>query len=832
MRRQRQPGSPCGASKHPHGAGPRCAQPWPFPWDGRPHPGASRATYPLTPPPVHAAGTPRRSEAGPAPQQSGAQRAYGPAKTLPTPPIAPSPHRSHSGETPRGRDAPPTAEPPHERGRGYKRSWPALAPDAEYRLNPVPLSPPRGSTPPPMHIFCQICGGPAPPEVGAAECDTCHGKIQAAGAQKRRAFCASRPDLGPDFLPQMDAHVAVVTRRAVLASRPTVPHRRASSAKATPVRVGPGPGPPLVRVPSDGSRSFELYEEEHNALNCTLADNVGELNPPMEAYTKTAYGSWRASGVTRARHPRRSTRRQASTWQLRTFPSLPPSPPSSHGTIRLPCTATWLRSPSAPRPYGARPRPSRQRRCYARHPPTASRCRGNAPRVMERAADAGLRRRSLHARSDIVRGQPSAFELTVTARAPRGDLARRPRVRRPRPPPVRPLPLGEMARRRPPAAWPSCPSTGRGHPGRAEAERYNAETFELFAASCLRGGSLRQGHIGQPLETDTVAGYVSALRALPFPRRRDPDAFRAHTTFAPRPSCAACAGRAGLGPLAESASACAPATCKRRRPTARGFDRKRSWAARRRWLAAVVCHSLVARGCELGRTDEQSFLRDPAGLAMAQRRVARRRLAAPHPRRPHGASVRREGRRGHGPALPDADPCGARAGNSAPTTRLCAYDLLSAAWREDVRSLLASRRRSTRPSFATSARGGAAIGIRDVATCARSCARSRLRRARTPAAFGAHSLRIGGASDFRDLFDTSTAAGLEEAKRALKARGRWQSDIAYIYARTSLDSVLEASARVAERLRPRHRVSVCRVGRARCVSARLARPQRVGRDSV
>jgi hypothetical protein len=32
----------------------------------------------------------------------------------------------------------------------------------------------------------------------------------------------------------------------------------------------------------------------------------------------------------------------------------------------------------------------------------------------------------------------------------------------------------------------------------------------LFAASCLRGGSLRQGHIGQPLETDTIAGYVSA----------------------------------------------------------------------------------------------------------------------------------------------------------------------------------------------------------------------------------------------------------------------------------------------------------------------------------
>ena len=53
-------------------------------------------------------------------------------------------------------------------------------------------------------------------------------------------------------------------------------------------------------------------------------------------------------------------------------------------------------------------------------------------------------------------------------------------------------------------------------------------------------------------------------------------------------------------------------------------------------------------------------------------------------------------------------------------------------------------------------------------------------------------------TDFRDLYDTSAAAGLEEAKRVLKKRGRWRSDIAFIYARTSLDSSLEASARLAD----------------------------------
>ena len=58
-------------------------------------------------------------------------------------------------------------------------------------------------------------------------------------------------------------------------------------------------------------------------------------------------------------------------------------------------------------------------------------------------------------------------------------------------------------------------------------------------------------------------------------------------------------------------------------------------------------------------------------------------------------------------------------------------------------------------------------------------------------------MRVGGASDFRDLFDCSTA-GLEEAERVLKKRGRWLSDIAFIYARASLDTSLEASARLAD----------------------------------
>ena len=68
-----------------------------------------------------------------------------------------------------------------------------------------------------------------------------------------------------------------------------------------------------------------------------------------------------------------------------------------------------------------------------------------------------------------------------------------------------------------------------------------------------------------------------------------------------------------------------------------------------------------------------------------------------------------------------------------------------------------------------------------------------------PDDFGAHSFRIGGASDVKDLFDAS-AAGLEEAKRMLKKRGRWRSDIAFIYSRASLDVSRDVSLEMSVRL--------------------------------
>ena len=136
------------------------------------------------------------------------------------------------------------------------------------------------------------------------------------------------------------------------------------------------------------------------------------------------------------------------------------------------------------------------------------------------------------------------------------------------------------------------------------------------------------------------------------------------------------------------------------------------------------------------------------------------------------------------------------AGNVPASDALCGYDLMLALWRSDEKALGETLALDT-PIFRRTARGGTtqAYSTSDVRRIVREIA---VAAGEDPAHHGAHSLRIGGASDFRDLYDTSTAAGLEEVKRVLLKRGRWKGDIAFIYARTSLDSSLQASARLAD----------------------------------
>ena len=60
-----------------------------------------------------------------------------------------------------------------------------------------------------------------------------------------------------------------------------------------------------------------------------------------------------------------------------------------------------------------------------------------------------------------------------------------------------------------------------------------------------------------------------------------------------------------------------------------------------------------------------------------------------------------------------------------------------------------------------------------------------------PAEFGGKSFRIGGATDWRDVFGA-------DAERIITQRGRWHSDIAHLYQRALAGAHLRGSAAVGD----------------------------------
>ena len=60
------------------------------------------------------------------------------------------------------------------------------------------------------------------------------------------------------------------------------------------------------------------------------------------------------------------------------------------------------------------------------------------------------------------------------------------------------------------------------------------------------------------------------------------------------------------------------------------------------------------------------------------------------------------------------------------------------------------------------------------------------------AAVGGKLWRIGGATDCRDRL------GAERGQRVMKERGRWASDVAFIYSRALVRDLLDASAAVGD----------------------------------
>ena len=127
----------------------------------------------------------------------------------------------------------------------------------------------------------------------------------------------------------------------------------------------------------------------------------------------------------------------------------------------------------------------------------------------------------------------------------------------------------------------------------------------------------------------------------------------------------------------------------------------------------------------------------------------------------------------------------------APFDPVCAYDALRAAFDEDVR-LLGRDEARRGPIFRRTLRGGAddAVDTNDVRAAVRDVASAAGEAALDE--FGAHSARIGGASDLHDRLASRSPP--VDSRPLIKARGRWRSDIYHVYTRSALATAMGATA--------------------------------------
>ena len=434
---------------------------------------------------------------------------------------------------------------------------------------------------------------------------------------------------------------------------------------------------------------------------------------------------------------------------------------------------------------------SRMAAARLRDRPTDFRREARRDEVMRWASDAGLT--GVHERpADVFVGQPGDEEL----RNLRALRAASYRVAHESVDPDRlrtAIRHWRLFREELPSRQPFVPLSGPGSLGVFEADQYNSETLELFQSSIISRGSLQPGRLSEAIDTKTAAGYVSAIRA--FVSRDGGVQMRSERCNIRPRAIQRCVRRTRGPPAARRRRIGTRAIHLRAADAEQSFDRDSTWPRRRRWCAAVVGHQLVARGAELGRADGQALSRT---RGLRWRNVEWHDLGS--------VSQTHLVLTVHLCAAKDVEGGGQRfpllirrrAAGTAPLEEedpMCAYDLLLAAWREDVEQL-GETATLDRPIFRRTCTDGDehAFKTSTMLSIAREVAEAA---GLDPSDVGGHSFRIGGATDFRDLYD-NTSEGLAEARRVLMARGRWKSDIAFIYVRTAAVTALEASARLAD----------------------------------
>ena len=323
------------------------------------------------------------------------------------------------------------------------------------------------------------------------------------------------------------------------------------------------------------------------------------------------------------------------------------------------------------------------------------------------------------------------------------------------------------------------------HAGDIQAAIYNSETLELFGEYMRARGSRQRGRVGTAITSDTVDTYVGTVKILASLGAHHGITFDSANVVMPRASKA---NRRAQAPPGERKLKRGIRAHHLRALVALGFDRS-SARGIIEWAAGLVAWNILLRGCELGVVPGKpldtardavfgaitwrSPCHDSAGLPWlvwdvvpAKDTTARRRSCP--------MAIRRRS------AVPlGADP-------------LCTYDAIFIAWTATAGAHPPESGRTLDPSLAIRpffiGRDGGPWDTEDTRLLARRFATAL---GLDPSEFGGKSFRIGGATDWRDIFGA-------DAERVIKQRGRWQSDIAFLYQRALAETHLRGSAAVAD----------------------------------
>lgn len=324
---------------------------------------------------------------------------------------------------------------------------------------------------------------------------------------------------------------------------------------------------------------------------------------------------------------------------------------------------------------------------------------------------------------------------------------------------------------------------------------YNAETIELMAEYMrLRGARHNGGQISAD-HVQSVVGQVRTLRSL-----------EAHYGVVLPEADIILAGilksmRKEQGPKGERRE-CAPFRARHFRVIL--ANGKRSEFTDDEWALALVAHNLLLRGGEVGRTDSKPF---DAARDLTIVRIVLHEPCAESGGRPWltvwVVSIKDVAAKFR---IVPLQICARAAGD---TREVCAYTALKR---------LLERRKAAVPAckgrcaWCRPQEGAPFTGAAPPAACQRANAPlftkgdeteystedvRRLGRRLAAAAgmpeqsVGGKLFRIGGATDMLEVIGA-------RAESILRQRGRWATDIAFIYARASMRHVLEASAGLAD----------------------------------